>query len=242
MGGHVAQELHLEERHYACEEDDDPRDEKPLADARTPQSRYQGRSQSSPCHDAKRQAQSPDRGLAEFVQAVARYADVLERVRHEPGGARDHPFPAEVRHVLPIVDQRVRLQHDEGEEGNAEREQGGAYQGLYERPAPLAALPLPPQECSVGEGDRREYRQAAAPEREGHPDDEAENGVVAEASALQHVQHPPESDQRQQHHERLRTIEVCDLDVEDGEGPERSSEQARAVPEEPPSQEEQQHD
>ena len=103
-GGHVTQELHLEERHYTREKDDDPRDEEPLADARTPEPCYQGRSQPSPRNDAKRQAQSPERRLPQFVKPVTRYADVLERVRHEPGGARDHPFPAEVRHVLPVVD------------------------------------------------------------------------------------------------------------------------------------------
>ena len=65
--------------------------------------------------------------------------------------------------------------------------------------------------------------------------------MVAEASALQHVKHPPEGDQCQQHHERLGAVEVRDLDVEDGEGSERGGEQARAMPEKPPSQEEQHH-
>ena len=58
--------------------------------------------------------------------------------------------------------------------------------------------------------------------------------------AFQHIQHPPERNERQQHNEGLRTVEVRHLDVEDRERSQRRGKQAGAAPEQAPPQEEQQ--
>ena len=135
----------------------------------------------------------------------------------------------------------ARLQHEESQQGHAERERGRPEDRLKERPPPLSHPPMRPHERGVGQGHRRKYRQAAAPECERHADDEAQDSVIAEPPAFQHIQHPPERNERQQHDEGLGAVEVRHLDVEDRERPQRRSKQAGAAPEQAPPQEEQQH-
>ena len=64
--------------------------------------------------------------------------------------------------------------------------------------------------------------------------------MVAQTASLQHVQHPPERTERQEDHERLRPVEVRELDVDDRERQQAGRECPHRPAEQPLAQEVQQ--